>query len=67
MKKPIRLTELIDAPVPLIVLVKWQILSRRNQDNVNLSWAEDEIAISSWLFCSPTIVANVSNFSLQKN
>ena len=63
-KKPVGLAQLIDSPVPLIVLMKRQVLSWRHENDVNLSWAEDEVAFFSWTFCSPAIVADVSNFSL---
>lgn len=65
-KNPIRLAELIDPPVPLIILVERQVLSRRNKNDINLCWAEDKVSFFSWSVSSPSIVADVSNFSLKK-
>ena len=63
-KEPVRLAELIDSPVPLVVLMKRQILARRNENDVDLSRAKDEVSFFSWPSSSPTIVADVSDFFL---
>ena len=65
MKQPIRLAELIDSPVPLIILVEGQVLARRNEDDVDLSWTEDEVTFFSLARGSPAIVADVSYFFLE--
>ena len=64
MKEPIWLAELIDSPVPLVILVEGQVLARRNENDIDLSWAENKVSFFSLTSSSPPIVADVSHFFL---